>query len=347
LGEMSLSHPPESVTANAVPNHAPGGRVERVVGRFAPSPTGPLHLGNLRTALAAWLFARSVDGGFIVRMEDLDRVTASEAHEVAQLKELSAIGIDWDGAVVQQSDRFALYDEAIAKLSDQGRTYECFCTRREIAEAASAPHQHLPDGAYPGTCRDLTSAERASRLSEGRRSAIRLRAEGVERTFTDQFVGDVTGLVDDFVLRRNDGIPAYNLAVVVDDALQGVNQVVRADDLLLSTPRQIFLAELLGFERNTYAHIPLVVGPTGKRLAKRDGAVTLEDRLLLGETPTDVLGWLLSSLGQSAALTALDWAGTAGATGAAQSAAGLATEPTWVKAFDPSAVPTGPCVLGA
>lgn len=307
----------------------------RVVGRFAPSPTGPLHLGNLRTALAAWLFARSSGGGFIVRMEDLDRVTASEAHEAAQLKALSAIGVHWDGPVIRQSERFALYDAAIEKLTGEGRTYECFCTRREIAEAASAPHQHLPDGAYPGTCRVLTADERAARISEGRRAAIRLRAENVERTFTDQFVGEVTGLVDDFVLRRNDGVPAYNLAVVVDDALQGVNQVVRADDLLLSTPRQIFLAELLGYPRNTYVHIPLVLTATGKRLAKRDGAVTLEDRLALGETADDVLRWLLDSLGQPPATSQR----------AIQSLKDLNGDRSWANIFDPTALPKDPFVF--
>jgi glutamyl-tRNA synthetase len=266
-------------------------------GRFAPSPTGALHLGNLRTALVAWLFARSVQSAFIVRMEDLDPVTSRREHEDAQLRDLSSIGLSWDGTVVRQSDRFALYDQAIARLDDQGLVYPCFCTRREIAEAASAPHDHLPEGAYTRTCRDLSSDESRMRIDNGRKFALRFRANDEPISFIDRIHGPTTAIVDDVVLRRADGMPAYNLAVVVDDAAQGVEEVVRGDDLLLGTPRQIALGRALGLPELTYAHVPLALGPSGKRLAKRDGAVTLADLSALGVSSHQVLQTLAGSLG--------------------------------------------------
>jgi glutamyl-tRNA synthetase len=241
-------------------------------GRFAPSPSGDLHVGNLRTAVLAWLFARSSGRAFVLRVEDLDRVRPGA--EERQLADLRALGLDWDGAVVRQSERLDGYDRAIDRLTDDGRTYPCFCTRREVQEAASAPH--LPPGAYPGTCRDLSAAERAARATT-RPAALRLRTDVSSWTVHDLLHGDVEGAVDDLVLRRNDGVPAYNLAVVVDDADQDVDQVVRGDDLLTSAARQAHLASLLDLPRPTYAHVPLAVNVEGRRLAKRDGAVTLAD----------------------------------------------------------------------
>lgn len=261
-------------------------------GRFAPSPSGELHVGNLRTAILAWLFARSTGRDFLLRVEDLDRARAGA--EAEQLRDLAAIGVTWDGAVVRQTDRGAVYDEAIRRLSDAGLTYECFCTRREIQEAPSAPH--APQGAYPGTCRNLNPAELEFKRSI-RPAAIRLRADVAEFTVHDVLHGGFTGVVDDFVLRRNDGVTAYNLAVVVDDAAQGVDQVVRGDDLLPSTPRQAYLASLLHIPVPEYAHVPLVVNHDGARLAKRDGAVTLADLALAGVTVTEVRNHLLQSLG--------------------------------------------------
>ena len=248
-----------------------------MTGRFAPSPTGDLHLGNLRTALLAWLFARKAGGRFVVRMEDLDRGRVRERFYDRQLADLAAIGIDWDGPVERQSERTPLYEDALARLD----TYPCWCTRAEIREAASAPHGDLPEGAYPGTCRDLTAAEHAERAASGRPAALRLR------------VHDAPG-VDDFVLRRGDGAFAYNLAVVVDDAEQGVDQVVRGRDLEDSTPRQLLLMKLLGLPAPEYHHVPLILGPDGTRLAKRHGAVTLAER---PESPAEVRTLLARTLG--------------------------------------------------
>lgn len=261
-------------------------------GRFAPSPSGELHVGNLRTAILAWLFARSTGRRFLMRVEDLDRARAGA--EAEQLRDLAAIGVNWDGGVVRQTDREPLYSAAIAGLREAGLTYDCFCTRREIQEAPSAPH--APQGAYPGTCRTLTPAEREAKRSV-RPAAIRLRASVQEATVQDVLHGSYTGVVDDFVLRRNDGVAAYNLAVVVDDAAQGVDQVVRGDDLLPSTPRQAHLASLLDIPLPEYAHVPLVVNTRGARLAKRDGAVTLADLALAGVSVEHVRDALLASLG--------------------------------------------------
>ncbi|MDQ0674805.1 glutamyl-tRNA synthetase [Pseudarthrobacter siccitolerans] len=261
-------------------------------GRFAPSPSGELHAGNLRTAILAWLFARSTGRNFLLRVEDLDR--ARSGAEAEQLRDLAAIGVTWDGEVVRQTARGSLYTAAISRLQTAGLTYECFCTRREIQEAASAPH--APQGAYPGTCRNLDPAELEFKRST-RPAAVRLRAGVSEYTVHDVLHGTYTGMVDDFVLRRNDGVTAYNLAVVVDDAEQGIDQVVRGDDLLPSTPRQAYLASLLNIPVPEYAHVPLVVNHDGVRLAKRDGAVTLQDLAGAGVSSDAVRDRLLESLG--------------------------------------------------
>jgi glutamyl-tRNA synthetase len=266
-------------------------------GRFAPSPTGPLHVGNLRTALLAWLFARSAGARFLVRVEDLDRSRVRPGIEERQLADLRAIGLDWDGPVVRQSERMGLYGEAVARLDDEGLLYPCYCTRKEIRAAVSAPHGIPAADRYPGTCRELTGAERAEKEAAGRPLALRVRAEGARVAFEDRLLGRQKGEMDDFVVRRNDGAPAYQLAVVVDDAAQGVGEVVRGADLVDSTPRQILLARLLGLSVPSYAHVPLVLGPDGARLAKRHGAVTLEELVARGNGPGDVLAWMARSLG--------------------------------------------------
>lgn len=266
-------------------------------GRFAPSPSGDLHLGNLRTALAAWGFARATGRKFILRVEDLDRVKVGAAER--NVADLAELGLDWDGPVDYQAPRIPQFLGEVRRLTDAGLTYECYCTRKEIHAAASAPHG-IP-GAYPGTCRDLSEQARERRRQE-RPPAIRLRADVHEFSVHDYFAGEYTGAVDDMVLVRNDRTPAYNLAVVVDDAHQGIDQVVRGDDLLPSAPRQAYLAGLLGYRAPEYVHVPLVLGPTGARLAKRDGAVTLDELHALGYTTRDVLLWLGQSLGVSRTL---------------------------------------------
>ncbi|MBB4133796.1 tRNA glutamyl-Q(34) synthetase GluQRS [Gordonia humi] len=260
-------------------------------GRFAPSPSGDLHIGNLRTAVLADLFARTTGRRFLMRVEDLDRVRPGA--ERRQLADLASLGLVWDEPVVHQSRRRAAYDAVLGGLVAAGATFECFCTRREILEAPSAPH--APQGAYPGTCRDLTDARREERRAS-RPAAIRLRSEVASFTITDALHGEFTGDVDDFVLQRGDGTPAYNLAVVVDDAAAGVDQVVRGDDLLTSAPRQAYLATRLGYAPPEYAHVPMVLNSDHKRLAKRDGAVTLADLAEHGVDAAAALSTIAASL---------------------------------------------------
>lgn len=274
-------------------------------GRYAPSPSGDLHLGNLRTAILAWAMARRGGKPFYLRVEDLDRVRPGAAER--QIADLAALGLDWDASpgsaaestegkeagVLYQSTRLAAYEEAVTELREAGLVYECFCTRREIQEASSAPHG--APGAYPGTCRNLSEEQREERCAQ-RPPALRLRAECTSYTVQDDFYGAYTGLVDDFVLVRNDGTYAYNLTSVVDDAFVGVEQIVRGDDLLPSAPRQSYLAQLLGLAQPRYAHVPLALNEEGKRLAKRDGAVTLPQLREAGvEIPT-ILGWIAASI---------------------------------------------------
>jgi glutamyl-tRNA synthetase len=270
-------------------------------GRFAPSPTGTLHLGNLRTALLAWLYARAQGADFLMRIEDLDTGRVRPRFEAQQLADLAAIGLDWDGPVVRQSERLELFTTALEQLDGDGVLYPCWCTRAEIREASSAPHGPLPEGHYPGTCRRLTAAQRAEREASGRPPALRVDAGAARVAFADRLRGPQEGVVDDFVVRRNDGAFAYNLAVVVDDGAQGVGEVVRGEDLIDSTPRQLWLARRLGLQAPSFAHVPLVLGRDGARLAKRHGAVTLADRLEQGESPADVRAELAASVGLAAA----------------------------------------------
>lgn len=231
-----------------------------------------------------------------MRMEDLDRSRVRPGMEEAQLADLASLDLDWDGPVVRQSGRMELYAEAISRLDADGLLYPCYCTRAEIRAAASAPHGISIADRYPGTCRELTTKERTEREAAGRPPALRVRAEGVRLSFEDRLLGRWEEVVDDFVVRRNDGSHSYQLAVVVDDAAQGIGEVVRGKDLADSTPRQLLLARSLGLAAPGYAHVPLVLGPDGRRLAKRHGAVTLADRAALGEGPQDVLGWMAYSL---------------------------------------------------
>ena len=236
------------------------------VGRFAPSPTGPLHFGSLVAALASWLDARAAGGIWRVRMEDLDRPRTQPGAAEEILRQLTAIGLAWDGEVLRQSGRDAAYGVALEALSRAGATYPCGCTRREIEDSTLAP-----DGAriYPGTCRDGLAPRRAPR-------ATRVRTDPAPIAFVDRVQGpqsqSVEREVGDFVLRRADGLAAYQLAVVVDDAAQGITDVVRGADLLDSTARQILLQRLLGYPRPAYLHVPVAVSADGEKLSKQTGA---------------------------------------------------------------------------
>jgi len=232
-----------------------------------------------------------------LRIEDLDRGRVRPGIADAQLADLGAIGLDWDGPVVCQSERIELYDDALARLDAGGQLYPCYCTRAEIRAAASAPHGPHAQDAYPGTCRELTAAQRAERERSGRPPALRVRGEATCVSFEDRLLGGHEGVVDDVVVRRNDGVHAYNLAVVVDDAAQGVGEVVRGADLLETTPRQLHLGALLGLPAPAHAHVPLVLGADGVRLAKRHGAVTLADRRANGESATQTRARLAASVG--------------------------------------------------
>jgi glutamyl-tRNA synthetase len=267
-----------------------------MTGRFAPSPTGELHVGNLRTALVAWLQARSTGQRFVLRIDDLDPLVCRPDWAETQRRDLAAIGIDWDGAPLPQSTRRAAYDEAIGQLDRAGLVYRCYCTRAEIAAAAAAPNSAVLPGAYPGTCRNL-SATKLSQLAQSRPPALRLRAGVDIGEFQDLVLGLVSAPIDDVVLRRNDGVAAYNLATVVDDAYQGISEVIRGDDLAPSTPRQIHLANLLGGATPRFGHVPLVIGPDGERLAKRHGAVSLQRLAARGTSARQVVGLLAASLG--------------------------------------------------
>ncbi|MGA7991634.1 MAG: tRNA glutamyl-Q(34) synthetase GluQRS [Thermoanaerobaculia bacterium] len=289
-------------------------------GRFAPSPTGPLHLGSLVAALGSWLFARAKGGRWLVRVEDLDtpRVVPGAADDT--LRTLELFGLTWDGEVVSQSTRLALYEAALEDLLGKKMCFACACSRADLARAASAPmpeeedREHdssnarraAADGAaggaaphgtiYPGTCREGLPTGKARR-------AHRFRVPSGLFTFEDLLFGPISEnlqvSVGDFVVKRADGPYAYQLAVVVDDAAQGVTEVVRGADLLDSTARQIALQRALDLPTPSYAHLPLVLGPEGKKLGKRDGALPLET---LDEARVrSALSFALSALGQEPA----------------------------------------------
>lgn len=266
-------------------------------GRFAPSPTGELHVGALRTALLAWLQIRRLGGRFVLRVEDLDPDRSKQPLAEGQLRSLREIGLDWDEGPVYQSARTALYDEAVVALEAKGLVYPCFCSRAEIARASSAPHGPADDGPrYPGTCRALSEAERREREAAGRRPALRFRVREGVVDFADGILGpiaqDVQATVGDFVVRRMDGAYAYQLAVVVDDDAMGMTHVLRGADLALSTPRQLLIYEALGRPAPRFFHAPLVRGPDGGKLSKRHGPVGVETLRSLGVPPALVVSEL-------------------------------------------------------
>jgi len=268
---------------------------QQTVGRFAPSPTGPLHLGSLVAAVGSFVMAQREGGRWLLRMEDLDqpRVVPGMADDI--LRTLEILGLEWDGEIVWQSRRQEAYRAALERLTSDGVAYPCGCSRAEIARIASAPHPG-EEVVYPGTCRNGLPAGKAAR-------AWRVRVPEKKISFEDEIMGryseDLAVSCGDFVVRRGDGLFAYQLAVVVDDADSGVNQVVRGADLLSSTPRQIFLQEALGLPVLRYAHLPLVTGPDGGKLSKRDNAVSLAAGRNLKKEGNKLIAEALKFLGQT------------------------------------------------
>lgn len=277
---------------------------DRVRGRLAPSPTGLLHLGNAWAFLLAWLAARAEGGQVLLRLEDIDPERSKPDLAREALRDISWLGLDWDeGPDVsgpfgpyEQSARLDSYAAALDGLCRAGHAYPCFCSRKELRSLASAPHAEDGSPVYPGTCRGLTEAQREELARQGRRPALRLRCPEEVLAFDDLIAGpqklSLAECGGDFAVRRSDGVFAYQLAVVLDDAAMGVTQVVRGEDILTSTPRQIHLQRLLGAPRPEYAHLPLVLDAQGERLAKRHGALTLAALRERGVSARSVVGYL-------------------------------------------------------
>ena len=278
-------------------------------GRYAPSPTGLLHAGNARTALAAWLSVRSRGGSFVWRVEDLDPPHVVAGAADAAVFDLQWMGLDWDEDPARggpfppytQSECGAFYEEALQKLADAGRLFPCTLSRRELASISSAPHGADDEGAYPASARPTSLAHdwyRRWKDEGGRNAALRFRVDDAPVHFEDLVQGaQKQSAGGDFVLKRRDGLYAYQLAVVVDDARMRIDEVVRGADLLPSTGRQVQLLETLGAARPAYAHVPMVLAADGEKLSKRDGAVTLRALREAGVTPPQVTGWLAWTLG--------------------------------------------------
>ncbi len=270
-------------------------------GRYAPSPTGAMHLGNARTALLAWLDARAVAGTFVMRVEDLDRARIVAGAEERLLADLRWLGLDWDEgpdvaaggggpfAPYRQSERTRLYDDTVDRLVAAGAAFPCACSRADVARAATAPHAADDDEPrYPGTCRRLAVGEVEARAAAlGRKPSVRFASDAAA----------AEPAVDDFVLRRADGVAAYQLAVVVDDIAMGITRVVRGDDLLRSTPRQLALYRALGAPAPAFVHVPLVLAPGGERLAKRTRPPSVESLRERGVPAASVVGALAASAG--------------------------------------------------
>jgi glutamyl-tRNA synthetase len=285
-------------------------------GRFAPSPTGDLHLGSVATALVAWASARAAGGRFVLRVEDIDRPRVVPGSEARQLDDLRWLGIAWDEgpdvggphAPYRQSERSERYEDALARLAAQGRIYSCDCSRAEIAAVASAPHAGDEGPRYPGTCRALGLRERAWKRPPAIRLAVPDGTIAIDDVLQGRIVQDVAADVGDFVLKRGDGMYAYQLACVVDDLAMGISEVVRGADLLASAPRQALLARLLGGAPPAFAHVPMIVSRDGSRLAKRAPGTTLRDRRESGASPADVVALLGAMLGVDEARTVEEFA---------------------------------------
>lgn len=271
-----------------------------VVGRFAPSPTGRMHAGNIFAALVAWLVAKSQGGRMVLRVEDLDRERSKPRFVSDVQRDFESLGLTWDEGPYFQHDRDEAYRAAFDALAARNLVYPCFCTRADL-HAASAPHRGEKP-VYPGTCRSLSADERSARAAAaGRVPAERLivpdRVYGLDDLVQGPYTQNLARDCGDFLVRRSDGAFAYQLAVVVDDAEQGVNSVVRGMDLLCSTPQQIYLQELLGLPGAVYAHVPLIVGERDRRLSKRDRDAALDELLVRFKTPAAIIGHIAGLTG--------------------------------------------------
>ncbi len=278
---------------------------QRYRGRFAPSPTGDLHLGSVATAVVAWLYARRAGGPLILRVEDIDTPRVVAGSEARQLDDLRWLGFDWDEgpdvggphAPYRQSERVDRYEAALASLAARGLTYLCDCSRAEIARVASAPHEGDDGPRYPGICRAFGMTARAWKRPPAVRLAVPDRVVVIDDALQGRHVQNVAASVGDFVLQRGDGVYAYQLAVVVDDVAMRITEVVRGYDLLTSAPRQALLAELLGAAPPGFAHVPLVVDAGGVRLEKRSATTTVAGLRAAGATAADVVGRVAGGLG--------------------------------------------------
>lgn len=275
----------------------------QVVGRLAPSPTGLMHLGHARSFLLAWCSVRAQGGLIRLRMEDLDTSRVRPEFVDACLQDLEWLGLDWDGPVELQSTHAAEFQAVAKDLLKRGLAYPCICTRKEIELSRSAPHAEDACAIYPGTCRDRFATLEQAQAS-GRQPALRLRVAGANPTVRDYFAGewteDLATQVGDFPITSRDGQVAYQLAVVLDDARQGITEVLRGDDLLDSTPRQAFLQERLGLPRPRWIHVPLVLDEVGQRLAKRHDGLSLRSLREDGVDPARLVAWLAQGAGQTA-----------------------------------------------
>ena len=269
------------------------------VGRFAPTPSGRMHLGNVFSALMAWASVRSQNGSFILRIEDLDIRAHNPQYTSLLLDDLQWLGLTWDKGPYYQSKRTELYQEALSDLRQRGLLYPCFCSRADL-HAAQAPHASDGTYVYAGTCRNLSQSKREE-LSAHKIPATRMQVPNAIYTFEDRVYGSTSqNLAEscgDFIVQRADGVFAYQLAVVVDDADMGVTEVVRGSDLLSSTPRQLYLQDVLGLSHLTYAHLPLLVAPDGRRLSKRNHDLDLGVLRSQGKTPEEILGFLAYCVG--------------------------------------------------
>ena len=269
---------------------------QKPIGRFAPTPSGRMHLGNVFAFLIAWLSVKSRDGSIVLRMEDLDTQRTSEEFAQILREDLRWLGLPWDSEQTPQSQRSRIYDRYFEKLQDEGLLYPCYCTRSQLHNV-NAPHRSGGTYVYPGTCRQLSAAEKAAfSRSPAWRVAVPDRIWQFEDLLQGPFTQNLTEDCGDFVVRRADGCYVYQLAVVVDDGEAGVTEVVRGEDLLGSAPRQMYLQEKFGFPHPAYGHVPLLLAPDGRRLSKRDMDLDL-GRLRQQLTPEELIGSLAFSCG--------------------------------------------------